>query len=176
MEQKQRWKRQNQTTNDKIVMSDDDSDEKRSWRTMPISIWHVELSFSYTFATLTFYKKKSKSQCANAEQKQRWERWNRTTSDKIIMSDDDSDEKLSRRTMPMSMCTCGTLILVPHSHIDLFTNNMQQSTCECGAETKMETIEWDDKRQNCHVRQRQRWTKYHDRRCQWAFVYVELSF
>ena len=88
--------------------------------------------------TLDFFYKKCKSQCANVEQKQRWKRWNQTTSDKIIMSDDDSDEKRSRRTMPISICTCGTLILVPHSHIDFLQ--------KC-------------KSQRANVEQKQRWKR-----------------
>ena len=68
VEAKQRWKRQTQTTNNKIVMQDDDGDEQLSLQTMPINMstrrtlmvvphWHID------------FLQKCKSQCANVEPK-----------------------------------------------------------------------------------------------------------
>ena len=154
-------------------MSDDDSDEQRSWRTMPINIWHVELSFSHTFTTLTFYKKqKSMCECGVEAEVETMESDNKRQNHHV---------RRRQRRKTITTDDANQHLYMWNSHFSstfahwLFTK-MQKSTCECGAETKMETIEWDDKRQNCHVRQRQRWKNDHDRRCQWAFVYVELSF
>ena len=54
------------------------------------------------------------------------------------MSDDDGDEKHSRRTVRINICIRRTLILVPHWHTD-FPKNAKQSQCGNGAKIKMET-------------------------------------
>ena len=108
------------------------------------------------------------------EAKQRWKRQTQTTNNKIVMQDDDGDEQLSLQTMPISICTRRTLMVVPHWHID-FLQKMQKSMCECGAKVKMETTESDDKQKmSCQTMTAMK--NDHDGRCESIFVHVELSF
>ena len=95
------------------------------------SVFVHELLFYFHIGTSTFYKN-ANSQCANVEAKQRWKRQTQTTNNKNVMQDDDGDEQLSLQTMPISICTRRTLMVVPHWHID-FLQKMQKSMCECGA-------------------------------------------
>ena len=82
---------------------------------------HGTLVFNFYIGTLTFYKN-ANSQCAYVEAKQRWKRQTQTTNNKIVMQDDDGDEQLSLQTMPISICTRRTLMVVPHWHIDFLKN------------------------------------------------------
>ena len=129
-ESKRRWKRQTQTTNNKIVMQDDNGDDEKTITTddanQHLYTWNSH--FNSAFATLTFYKmQKSMCECG-AEAKM-----------ETIESDDKRQTSHVRRRQRWKNDHDGRcqsafvhverLILVPHSHIDF----VQKSMCECGA-------------------------------------------
>ena len=90
---------------------------------------------------------------------------------KNVMSDDDGDEKRSRRTVRINICTCRTVILVPYWHIDF-------PTC------KKSMWEWSPNKDG-NIRIRRHTTKSScqttmamtrdgDGRCESIFVHIEL--
>ena len=137
------------------------------------AVFVQEPLFLFYIGTLTFHKN-ANSPCAYVEAKKQWKRQTQTTNNKNVMQDDDGDEQLSLQTMPINICTRRTLMVVPHWHIDFFKHTTVNVRMRSHNKDGNDRIRRQTTTSSCKTTTAMKNCRY--RRCQSAFVHVELSW